>query len=50
MKHLGLKRRKAGSVPGKADPEKQRHFVRKVIEPWYVKCWRRWRRPTSECG
>ena len=33
MKRLGLKRRKAGSVPGKADPEKQRHFVREVIEP-----------------
>jgi transposase len=33
MKRLGLKRRKAGSVPGKADPEKQRRFVREVIEP-----------------
>jgi transposase len=33
MKRLGFKRRKAGSVPGKADPEKQRQFVREVIEP-----------------
>lgn len=33
MKRLGLKRRKAGSVPGKADPEKQRWFVREIIEP-----------------
>ena len=32
MKRLGLKRRKAGSVPGKADPKKQWHFVREVIE------------------
>ena len=33
MKRLGLRRRKAGSMPGKADPEKQRRFVREVIEP-----------------
>lgn len=33
MKRLGFKRRKAGSVPGKANPMKQRQFVHEVIEP-----------------
>lgn len=33
LKRLGFKRRKAGSVPGKSDPEKRRQFVREVIEP-----------------
>jgi transposase len=31
--HLGFNRRKAGSVPGKADPDKQENFLAKVIEP-----------------
>lgn len=33
MKRLGLKLRKAGSVPGKADSEKQRRFVVEAIGP-----------------
>lgn len=33
LRRLGFKRRKAGSVPGKADPERQRLFIRDVIEP-----------------
>lgn len=33
LKRLGFKRRKAGSVPGKADPEKQRLFIQEAIEP-----------------
>lgn len=33
LKRIGFKRRKAGSVPGKADPGKQEQFVREVIKP-----------------
>jgi transposase len=33
LRRLGFKYRKAGGVPGKADPEKQEWFVREVIDP-----------------
>lgn len=33
LKRLGFSRRKSGSVPGKANPDEQRRFVREVITP-----------------
>lgn len=33
LKNLGLKRRKVGQIPAKADPEKQQEFLSKEMEP-----------------
>lgn len=33
LKKLGLKRRKVGQIPAKADPEKQQQFLTKELEP-----------------
>ncbi len=33
LKSLGLKRRKVGMMPAKADPEQQAHFKQVVLEP-----------------
>ena len=33
LKSIGMKRRKAGMIPAKADPEKQERFVREKLNP-----------------